>query len=56
VEPEHDEDRARFGTRYQNRGAVASDLQRPQNPQFHRLKRTHALIVGDEIQHTVKVG
>jgi hypothetical protein len=55
VQPEHREDRARFGARDCYRGAVPPDLERSQNPQFHRMKRTHVPIVGEGIQHTVKI-
>ena len=55
VQSEHRKDGARFGARDHHRGAVTSDLKRSQNPQLHRMKRTHVLIVGDGIQQTVKI-
>ena len=41
VQPEHREDGARFGARNRDGRAVLPDLERSQNPQFHRMKRTH---------------
>ena len=56
VQPEHREDGPRFGARDGDRQAVLPDLQRPQNPQLHRLKRSHIAIVSEAIQYTVKIG
>ena len=56
VQPEHREDGPRFGARDGDRQAVLPDLQRPQNPQLHRLKRSHIVIVSEAIQYTVKIG
>ena len=50
------EDGPRFGAGDRDRQTVLPDLQRPQNPQFHLLKRSHDAIVGAAIQHSVKVG
>ncbi len=41
VQPEHREDGARFGARDRDGRTVLPDLERSQNPQFHRWKRTH---------------
>jgi len=41
VKPEHREDGARFGARYCDGRTVLPDLERSQNAQFHRWKRTH---------------
>ncbi len=41
VQPEHREDGAGFGARDRDGCPVLPDLQRSQNPQFHRMKRTH---------------
>ena len=55
VQPEHREDGTRLGARDRDRHTVLPNLERPQNPQLHRLKRSHSVIVGGPIQHTVKV-
>jgi hypothetical protein len=47
-------DGTRLGARDRDRHAVLPDLERPQNPQLHRSKRSHVAIVGGPIQHTVK--
>jgi hypothetical protein len=53
VQPEHREDGARFGARDRDRH-VPPNLERSQNPQLHRWKRSHVAIVGGAIQHAVK--
>ncbi len=42
VQPEHRQDSSRFGARDRDRKTELPDLKRPQNPQLHRRKRTHA--------------
>ena len=54
MQPKHREDGARFGARDGDRQAILPDLQRPQNPQLHVLKRSHVAIVRAAIQCTVK--
>jgi hypothetical protein len=54
VQSEHHQDGARFGARNGDRQAILPDLQRPQNPQLHRLKRSHVAIVRMAIQRAVK--
>ena len=56
VQPEHREDGPRFGARDGDRQAVLPDLKRSQNPQLHRMKRSHVAIVSEAIQHAVKIG
>ena len=55
VQPEHREDGAGFGARDRDRQAILPDLQRPQNPQLHLLKRNHLAIVIRAIQRGVKI-
>ena len=55
VQSEHREDGTRFGARNHDRCAGLPDLERSQNPQFHRMKRTHLPIIWEKIQHTVKI-
>jgi hypothetical protein len=55
VQPEHREDGARFCARDSDGRTVLPDLERPQNPQLHRWKRTHVAIVIGAIQRRVKV-
>ena len=55
VQAEHREDGARLPARNDDRRAVPPDLKRSQNPQLHGLKRTHETIVGETIQHAVKI-
>ena len=56
VQTEHREDGPRLGARDRDRQTVLPNLERSQNPQLHRLKRSHPVIVGGPIQHTVKIG
>jgi hypothetical protein len=56
VQTEHREDGPRLRARDRDRQTVLPNLERPQNPQLHRLKRSHPIIVGGPIQHTVKIG
>ncbi|MDT5302702.1 MAG: hypothetical protein QOG79_5944, partial [Mycobacterium sp.] len=49
------EEGARFGARNGDRQAILPDLKRPQNPQLHRLKGSHIVIVIEAIQRAVKV-
>ncbi len=54
VQPEHREDGPGFGAGDRDRQAILPDLQRPQNPQLHVLKRSHVAIVRAGIQCAVK--
>ncbi|PXX11291.1 hypothetical protein C8E89_103380 [Mycolicibacterium moriokaense] len=55
VQPEHREDRPGFGARDRDRQAILPDLQRPQNPQLHLLKRNQLAIVTRAIQRGVEI-